>query len=118
MGRKETNNAGIEFPLTNNFYYLSPTEDHPQIDLILGDYLEKQYQNLSWQIQLLGDSENLGLMSLAFIEEGDEYQLAYINIEPVELATGSTRYTAYFDDPGWILLEKTPLGILRTCCLM
>jgi len=104
---KDTNSAGIELPLSNDFYYLSPTEDHPQIDLILGNYLEKQYQSLSWQIQLSGDAENLGLMSLSlYREEGDDYQLAYIDIEPIELDTGSTRYTAYFDDPGWVLLEQ------------
>lgn len=104
---EDTNSAGIEFPLSNDFYYISPTEDHPQIDLILGNYFEKQYQSLSWQIQLTGDAENLGLMSLSlYREEGDDYQLAYIDIEPVEFDTNSTRYTVYFDDPDWALLEE------------
>ena len=30
----------------------------------------------------------------------------YIDIEPVEFDTNSTRYTVYFDDPDWALLEE------------
>ncbi len=99
---------GLAMNLSGEHYLIYPAEDHPQLSQFLGDYLERDYRSISWDMYLTGDLDQLGVMSLSlYREDEDTFQIAYLDLFPVVLPEGMVRYTAFLDDPGWVLWDET-----------
>ena len=98
--------SGIQWELSGN-QFLTPSETHPFLHVMTGDYPQKGYHSLAWKFNVSGAISSLDWITLSlYREEGDDLQAAYLDVQPSIDAQGAYSFSAHLGDSNWKLLYE------------
>ncbi|MGB1674654.1 MAG: immunoglobulin domain-containing protein, partial [Limisphaerales bacterium] len=98
---------GIQWELSGNQFFLTPSETHPFLHVMTGDYPQKGYHSLAWKFNVSGAISSLDWITLSlYREEGDDLQAAYLDVQPSIDAQGAYSFSAHLGDSNWKLLYE------------
>ena len=98
---------GIQWELSGNQFFLAPSETHPFLHVMTGDYPQKGYHSLAWKFNVSGAISSLDWITLSlYREEGDDLQAAYLDVQPSIDAQGAYSFSAHLGDSNWKLLYE------------
>ncbi|MGA0408359.1 MAG: immunoglobulin domain-containing protein, partial [Limisphaerales bacterium] len=99
--------SGIQWELSGNQFFLAPSETHPFLHVMTGDYPQKGYHSLAWKFNVSGAISSLDWITLSlYREEGDDLQAAYLDVQPSIDAQGAYSFSAHLGDSNWKLLYE------------
>ncbi|MEC7903931.1 MAG: trypsin-like serine protease, partial [Verrucomicrobiota bacterium] len=99
--------SGIQWELSGNQFFLTPSETHPFLHVMTGDYPQKGYHSLAWKFNVSGAISSLDWITLSlYREEGDDLQAAYLDVQPSIDAQGAYSFSAHLGDSNWKLLYE------------
>ena len=99
--------SGIQWELLGNQFFLMPSETHPFLHVMTGDYPQKGYHSLAWKFNVSGAISSLDWITLSlYREEGDDLQAAYLDVQPSIDAQGAYSFSAHLGDSNWKLLYE------------
>ena len=88
--------SGIQWELLGNQFFLMPSETHPFLHVMTGDYPQKGYHSLAWKFNVSGAISSLDWITLSlYREEGDDLQAAYLDVQPSIDAQGAYSFSAH-----------------------